>query len=1049
MNKKWITCLALAVAGICKGQVLDWENEKVFGINKEAVHTDFIPYANLEQALKDEAPESPWLLTLDGIWKFRWARQPSERASDFFKTDFDDSGWKTIPVPCNMEMQGYGTPIYTNITYPFTPDPPRVMDSVAVDWTLHKEPNPVGSYRRYFDLPADWKGKEIFIHFDGVQSAFYIWVNGQKVGYSENSMSPAEFDITKYLGPGRNLVAVEVYKFSDGSYLEDQDMFRFSGIFRSVYLCAAPKLRIRDYFLQSTLSADLSTAGLSVRTDLKNADRKPFAAAVVEVSVYKPDGELLNHRLFAAKEIGPIGGGGERSCLLTAVVDHPVLWSAETPALYKVVMTLKDKKGMVLECVGSDFGFRKIAIRDSRLYINNKPVLLKGVNRHEVHPRYGKAIPLITMVRDIRLMKQYNINTVRTCHYPDDPRWYKLCDRYGLYVIDEANLETHGMGDRLTKDPAWKAAYVDRETSLVQRDKCHPSVVVWSMGNESWGGENFVAGRKAILGLDSTRPIHYEGYNDVADIESGMYPSVSALMAEGEKKSFKPFFMCEYAHAMGNAVGNLKEYWEVIESHPRLIGGCIWEWVDQGVDKGIPGDTAGRTFFAYGGDLGDQPNDGSFSIKGLVTSDRRVKPELEEVKKIYQYVRISPEDPVNGRLRITNNYCFTNLGKFGLFWTLERDGEVIQSGQMPAPGLAPGESAVIVVPLDRLIQGQCHSEYFLKVELQLREDALWARLGHVVAWQQIAVPYPGSAEAGIAENGPAGLGSPDMVESDTGLRIRGRSFDVEFDKRTGVISSLSYNGRRVIVSGPVFNLYRARMDNDRTRERGPAIEWMKAGYDSLQYTLDSFWTEKTGNSEIVVRSVTDARTRSGFSVRNSMQYIINGNGALRITARMEPGKKDLDIPRLGLKMALDERLEDVEWYGRGPHENYADRKESAAIGRYSRTVTEMVEPYERPQGMANREDVRWVRLTDGEEEGILIVAGGRMSFTALHYTDQDLAKARHLYELKPRKEIILSLDYAQLGIGNASCGPTPLPAYYIPDAPAQLSFTIQPYRLHL
>lgn len=1031
-------------------QVNDWENEQVVGINKEATHVTYIPYANERQAVKDVAEESPYYNCLNGSWKFNWVKQPSERPAAFYKTDFDDSRWKEIPVPSNMESEGYGTPIYTNITYPFAPDPPRIMSPVDTNWTKYKEPNPVGSYRRYFTIPADWNGKETFLHFDGVQSAFYIWINGQKAGYSENSMSPAEFDITKYVRPGKNLVAVEVYKYSDGSYLEDQDMFRFSGIFRSVYVYAAPKVHIRDYFLQTDLAGDFSTAALSIRTTMKNDGPVKSPAALLEVSVYQPDGMLLNNKVFAAGEITPLTAGAEEIYSLEATVAHPLLWSAEDPALYKVVITLKDKKGNILEVLSSDFGFREVKIRDSRLYVNGHPVLLKGVNRHEVHPKYGKTIPLATMIRDIELMKLYNINTVRTCHYPDDPEWYKLCDKYGLYVIDEANLETHGMGDQLTRDPKWKAAYVDREVRLVERDKNHPSVIIWSMGNESWGGENFVAGRSAILKLDHSRPIHYEGDNSVADIESSMYPSVNSLIEAGEKQSPKPFFMCEYAHAMGNAIGNLKEYWDAIEGHKRLIGGCIWEWVDQGVDKPIPGDNTGKTFFAYGGDFGDMPNDGTFSIKGLVTSDRQVKPELEEVKKIYQYIGISPGDLAKGEISITNKYDFINLHRFDITWTLAEDGKILQSGMLPVLDLEPGASATVTVPFVRpaLRPG---AEYWLKIECKLREDLIWGKKGHAVAVEQMALPFPVPAKAAIVDADLPGL---DLTQNDKEVDIRGKSFALSFDKATGMLSSLVYGNRTIInnvvnginngLNGPAFNLYRARMDNDRTKERGPAIEWMQAGYDSLQYVLKDCKIEKTSDKLIGITTVTDAVTRSGFTVSTTMRYTISGNGFINITAEFVPAKNGLDIPRLGIRMALNEGLENVTWYGRGPHENYSDRKESALFGQYSRTVSDMLEPYERPQGMANREDLRWLKITDTDDEGVLIVASGKLNFTTLHYTDQDLWAAKHLYQLKPRKETILSLDYEQLGIGNASCGPIPLPQNYILAKPATISFSIRP-----
>ncbi|MVT12246.1 glycoside hydrolase family 2 TIM barrel-domain containing protein [Chitinophaga tropicalis] len=1028
--------IAIFLPACVSAQSNDWENEQVYGIHKEATHVTYIPYANAEQALKDVPAVSPYYLSLNGTWKFNWVKQPSERPVNFYSAAFDDASWKTIPVPSNMEMQGYGTPIYTNIIYPFKKDPPRVMGEVPADWTTFREPNPVGSYRRYFELPGAWSGKEVFIHFEGVISAFYIWINGQKVGYSENSMSPAEFDITPYLKPGKNLVAVEVYKWSDGSYLEDQDMFRFSGIHRNVFLFATPKTHIRDYFIQPELTADFSKAVFRVKSAVKNNGPGRSVAGVLEAVLYTPDGKQLS---LLKKDIPAIAANGGQSFTLETPVASPRLWSAETPDLYTCLLTLKDNKGKVLEVLRSDFGFRKVEIRDRQLYVNGEPVLLKGVNRHEVHPAYGKAVPLETMIRDITLMKQYNINTVRTCHYPNDPEWYKLCDRYGLYVVDEANLETHGADDLLTKDPRWKGAYVDREVRLVERDKNHPSVVIWSLGNESWGGENFVAGKAAILAIDKSRPIHYEGYNEIADIESSMYPSVNTLKEEGEKSSAKPFFMCEYAHAMGNAIGNLREYWNVIESHQRLIGGCIWEWVDQGVNKQLPG---GGTFFGYGGDFGDVPNDGTFSIKGLITSDRKVKPELNEVKKVYQYIRIKAEDILQGKIRVENRYDFINLNRFAASWSLSEDGKVIQSGVLPSLDVRPNQSAEVLIPFT-MPELRSGAAYWLKVDFSLKEDALWAKQGHSVAFEQFAVPFQTPAAPVIQQDEVASL---EVLRDDSTVTIHGKTFEASFNTATGYLLSLIYNGRAVIAAGPSFNLYRATMDNDRTKERGPYLEWEKAGYDSLQYKLISFKVDTVNEKYVRITTVTDATAGTGFAATTTIEYIVYGNGYIDVKAAFNPARAELAIPRLGLRMMLKEGLENVEWYGRGPHENYADRKESASMGRYEGTVAGMLEQYERPQGMGNREDIRWVKLTNEDNEGIMIVAGSQLSFTALHYTDQDLHRAAHLYQLQPRRETVLSLDYAQQGIGNASCGPDQLPEYKIATAPAIIHYRLMPYQ---
>jgi beta-galactosidase len=943
-----------------------------------------------------------------------------------------------------MEMHGYGTPIYTNITYPFKYDPPRVMGAVPADWTLHREPNPVGSYRHYFEVPANWNGKEVFIHFKGVQSAFYCWVNGQRVGYSENSMSPAEFNITRYIKPGKNVLAVEVFKFSDGSYLEDQDMFRFSGIHRGVYLYASSPLHIRDFFLNSELSADYKTAALNIKTAIKNQASAKSAVGKLEVFLYNAAGELLNNKPIAAKDVAAIRAGGEMALTIQAPVPSLQLWSAEAPVLYTVVLVLKDNKDNTLQVLSSKFGFRKVEIKNRQLYINGVPVLLKGVNRHEVHPKYGKTIPVETMIRDIQLMKQYNINTVRTCHYPNDPEWYRLCDQYGLYVIDEANLETHGAGDQLSKDPKWKTAYIDRQERLVQRDKNHASVIIWSMGNESWGGENFTAAKTAILAIDQSRPIHYEGYNDIADIESTMYPSVSTLKSEGEKPSAKPFFMCEYAHAMGNAIGNLKEYWEVIESHQRLIGGCIWEWVDQGVNKPVPGNTTGETYYGYGGDFGDVPNDGTFSIKGLVTSDRTIKPEIEEVKKVYQYIKIKPVNVLTGSIEIVNKYNFINLDQFDFTWSLSANGKIIQSGMLAPLQLAPGQTARVTIPFSQPV-ALPGAEYWLRLDARLKQDAAWAPQGYSVAFEQIALPVAAPAKLAIAVNELADL---TINQTNGALTVYGKAFEAAFDKTTGTLSLLKYNNKTIIEgagNGPLFNLYRATMDNDRTQERGPYLEWEKAGYDSLQYKLRAFTINEINKKYLTLTTVTDAVTTSGFTTATTIQYVVYGNGYIKVHASFEPGSGTLNIPRLGLKMILQDGHENVQWYGRGPHENYADRKESAPVGQYRRTVTDMLEPYERPQGMANREDLRWVTVCDEDNDGIMIVAKDRLSFTALHYTDQDLHKAAHLYQLRPRKATVFCLDYAQQGIGNASCGPDQLPQYKIPFKPAAISFTIQPY----
>lgn len=1041
--KKLFLFLMLNVNVNILGQVLEWENEAVFGINKEAGHATYVPYASIKQALADVAAESPYYSSLNGAWKFNWVKQPSERPADFYKTSFDDSKWGTIPVPSNMEMEGYGTPIYTNYTYPFKNDPPRVMGEVPQDWTAYREPNPVGSYRRYFNIPEDWDGKEIFINFDGVISAMYLWINGEKVGYSEGSMNPAEFNITKYVEPGRNLLAVEVYKYSDGSYIEDQDMYRFSGIHRGVYLYAAPKTHVRDFFLTSDLSGDFKSAVFNVKAALKNYTGKKSDKLSLEISLYEPDGKLLDNKILITKEVEQLAENAEAVYKLSANIKEPKLWSAETPYLYAAILTLKDKKGKTLEVLTSKFGFRKVEIKESRLFVNGEPILLKGVNRHEVHPKYGKAVPVASMIQDLELMKKININTVRTCHYPDDPVWYKLCDKYGMYIVDETNLECHGHMD-ISKYPSWIPAFVDRMERLIERDKNHACVIIWSFGNEAGNGDNFLAMREAGKALDTTRPFHYEGRNNAADFDSYMYPSVKWLIAAAQKESDRPIFMCEYAHAMGNSVGNLKEYWDAIESNKRLIGGCIWEWVDQGIEAPIPGAKNGETYIAYGGDLGDVPHDGTFSVKGLTTSYREYTPKMEEVKKCYQYIKMSPEDLLSGKITVVNKYDFTNLNKFDLYWSLAEDGKVIQSGTLSSLNLEPNQSASVTIPFIKpaLASG---AEYWVKAEFKLREDASWASKGYTMAWEQFPVPFDVPAKPVIDQSE---LPELTFTENDNEINISGKTFAVSFDKTSGNISGLTYGEQKIIEgaqNGPAFNLFRATLDNDREQDWGGRVKWTEAGYDNLKYVLKNIKAKKINGKAAEVTTLTEATTVSGFKVSTTVKYVIYGNGFISVDAGFTPDTNSMPIPRLGLRMALYEGLENAEWYGLGPHENYSDRKTSADFGQYKKTVDEMVESYEHPQGMGNREDVRWVKLSDDKDSGVMIVANGKLSFTALHYTDQDLEQAAHPYDLKRRKETILSLDYAQMGLGNASCGPTPLPEYYIPFKPASISFSIRPY----
>ncbi|QNL51563.1 DUF4981 domain-containing protein [Olivibacter sp. SDN3] len=1032
----------------------EWENEKVFQLNREPAHATAIPFSNEQQAIANIDSNATFYQSINGLWKFNWSKSPNERPKDFYKKNFNDSKWVDFKVPANWEVNGYGTPIYTNITYPFKVEPPAIMKAVDTSWTKNKEPNPVGSYRKQVNIADDWGDKQIYIHFEGVQSAFYLWVNGEKVGYSEGSMTGASFDITDYVETGRsNLIAVEVYKWSDGSYLEDQDMFRLGGIHRDVYLYAKPKMHIRDFFLKADFPENFSSADFMADVWLNNLGKGSDLNGSISVKLLDAEGEEVFTKPLEEKINRKLSfnifnrNHDEEFYQLQVTVENPHLWSAEAPYLYTALITLKDKDNQVTEVLSAKFGFRKVEIKDSQLLVNGKAVLLKGVNRHETHPDYGKAVPYASMLEDIMLMKQNNINTVRTSHYPNDPKWYKLCDEYGLYVIDEADVETHGAKADLGNSESWRAAYVDRHQRMVQRDKNHPSVIIWSLGNESWGHENFKAARQAVLAIDNSRPIHFESYNEVADIESTMYPSVQSLLESGQKASEKPFIMCEYGHAMGNAIGNLQEYWDVIENHKRLIGGCIWEWVDHGLSKQIPGATPDETYFAYGGDFGDKPNDGNFCMDGILTPDRKPTAKLEEVKKVYQYVSIKPANLLQGTVNILNKYAFLNLNNFTIDWTLSEDGKEIQQGTLPLIDLAAGDSTIANIPITQPVL-KPKASYYLQVNVRSVKDEKWGPAGQIVATDQFKIPYQMVQTANRTDT-LTSLPDIFVLQKEEEVTLIGKDFHVGFDRNTGFISSLAYNNNQLIDGdqyGPKLQLYRATLDNDRDKDWGEPIAWEKEGYDSLTYTVSNFNINTGDSKSVQITAAVTATTKSGYEVNSNMVYTVYGNGTIHLSTYINPQREGgLPLSRIGFTMALNAGNDLVEWFGRGPHENYVDRKEAAFMGRYQKSVEEMAEHYMRPQSMGNREDTKWIKINNRNQEGLVIIADDKLSFSALHHTEQDLRRAKHPHELATRPEIIVNLDYAQRGLGNGSCGPIVLPAYQIPNEPVHFSFSILPY----
>ena len=1014
----------------------EWENELIFGVNKEPGHNTYIPYPSIESLKADKTFEKPWetpnsdyYLSLNGNWKFNWVKQPSERPANFYKMNYDVSAWKEIPVPSNWEMHGYGTPIYTNITYPFKNNPPLIQPQKG--YTNEIEVNPVGSYRREFTIPAGWDGKEIMLHFNGVYSGIYVWINGQKVGYSEGANNDAEFNITKYVKTGTNTIAAEVYRFTDASYIEDQDMFRLSGIHRDVYVYATPKVHVRDYFLKSEFNGnDFNAATFKAELSVRNYGNSTAKAETAELSLLDPSGKEV---VTLSQSIASLKGSTEQKYDLQAKVNNPLLWSAENPHLYTAIVSLKNSEGEVTEAMSSKFGFRKIEIKNKRVYINNKAVFFKGVNRHDIHPQYGKAVPKESMIEDILLMKNHNINMVRTSHYPNDPKMYAMYDYYGLYIMDEADLENHGNGS-ISDKPSWIPAFVDRIERVIERDKNHPSVIFWSLGNEGSNGENFAAMSKRAREMDS-RPIHYEGKNEVADIRSQMYPDMKDLNRIDQMDEDKPYFFCEYAHSMGNAPGNLGEYWDYIEKSQRIIGGCVWDWVDQGINK--YGDSADKYY--YGGDFGDKPNDKDFSCNGLTTPDRRVTAKLLEAKKVFQYIKMTPLALMSGKIEIENKYAFTNLNEFDITWEVIKDGVKSESGTIPSINLEPDEKLPVVIPYDKNLE--IGKEYFLNVYFSLKNKTRWADKGHVVASEQFALtsrPVVPMVDANT-------LNALDISTQGKDLVIKGGDFGITFDTNSGVMKSLRYDDQEMIHqnNGFALNWYRS-ISNDKYTDQN---------YYPTTYGKPLFSYQVADDKKsITILSYMDATIayRNPVVIPHLVKYVIYGNGTVDVDASFTLPQNSAIVHRLGLQVVLPQEFENIQWYGRGPHENYWDRKRSAYFGQFDKTVKEMEEEhYIRAQSMGSREDVRWFIISDKNNRGLKITSKDQLSFSALHFSDKDLWEAEHDFELNNirKPQVYLSLDCIQQGLGNASCGPRPLPEYMIPvNQPVGYSFRIEPVR---
>ncbi len=1026
----------------------DWENPGIFSQNREIPHATLISFSDEESALTADKNNSPDYLLLDGIWKFYYANSPDERPFWFIKDDYDTREWVDIEVPSNWQMRGYDVPIYVNITYPHKKNPPFIEHT----W------NPVGSYKRNFKVPREWKDKEVFLNFGAVSSAFYVWVNEQPVGYFQDSKTPAEFNITRYLKRGNNSLAVEVYRWCDGSYLEDQDFWRLSGIQRSVFLHARPKTYMSDFFFRGDLENNYRDGLLKLDVLLKNIESNE-TDFTVEVSLDDNGQKIYSDSKDIVIEQDIVSVNFEKS------LPEIKRWSAETPELYSLVICLRDTKGNIMECVSSKVGFRKVEITDSQLLVNGVAVYLKGTNLHEHHDVNGHVIDEATILKDIKVMKSNNINAVRTSHYPQQELWYEMCDKYGLYIIDEANIESHGIGYHkditLADKPEWAAAHLDRMKNMVERDKNHPSVIIWSLGNEAGDGNNFLNNYKWAKERDNTRPVQYERAEKSTnttekhtDIICPMYARIEQIEAYAkDENNDRPLILCEYAHAMGNSTGNLQDYWDVIEKYPKLQGAFVWDWVDQGLLKT---DENGENYWAYGGDFGEEgiPSDGNFCINGLVWPDRTGKPGLNEVKKAYQYIEFEPVNLHTGMIRIKNKYDFTSLSEFNFDWEIMLDGKIIQSGKLSIPGFEPKAETNVLLPFEEIIPVP-GSEYFLNIRASRSDEWNSVPQNHVYAAEQFKLPV-------FSLPTPSGRDTITYLQTDIfgdKLHVSGVDMKVVFNLETGRIESYNYKGRELLRKGPEPDFWRPPTDNDYGYGMNRLMGvWKKAGERSVITKADIDKPEPGKVTVVFKYNILGEENNkiAGYST----VYTILGSSDIVISNSFNKISDNIpEIPRMGMQMQLPEEFTNLKWYGRGPHENYTDRKSSAFIGLYESTVADQYVPYIRPQENGYKTDTRWLTLTDDSGTGILVTGEPIFSFAALNYIHDDFespgrlsmyrrdAKSAntHTNDVKPRDFVNLNIDLGQMGVGGDDSWWAPIhPQYRLLESSYTYSFRIRP-----
>lgn len=1010
MQKLLFSFLAIFSALLAGAQQNEWENPAILDQHKEKSHVTFMLYNDAATAAKDDYAQSSRYRSLNGEWKFVYADKPADAVKDFYAPSLNDAAWKSIPVPSNWEMKGFGIPIYTNVTYPHPRNPPYVDNNY----------NPVGTYRKTFTVPENWDGQEVILHFGSISGYAQVYVNGQKAGMTKAAKTPAEFNITKLLKKGENLLAVQVYRWHDGSYLEDQDFWRLSGIERDVYLQAYPKSSIWDFFLKADLDAKYTNGIFSAVVDIRKFEGAANTGSVLV--------ELLDKQgknVFRQEKKITGGTGDITQVSFNGTVKNPLKWSAEYPNLYTCLITQKDAAGKTIGVTSSKTGFRKVEIKNAQLHVNGMPVLVKGTNRHEHDEVDGHTLTTESMIRDIKLMKLFNINAVRNSHYPNDPRWYKLCDEYGLYLVDEANIETHGMGAEWqggfdkSKHPAylplWAPAHLDRIQRMVERNKNHASIIVWSMGNECGNGPVFYEAYKWMKQRDAARPVQFEqaGENSNTDIVCPMYPGINDMKryAAATDKT-RPYIMCEYSHAMGNSSGNFKTYWDIVASSKQMQGGFIWDWVDQGLKTKT---TDGRTFWAYGGDLGGYhlQNDENFCANGLVAADRTPHPGLYEVKRYYQPINFKVKDAALGIVTVKNDFAFTNLDQYAFAWGISNNGGPGELHTFSVE-LAPGKEKEIKLPLP-MIKALPGTEFFVHLHAYTKTATSLVPAGWEVASEQFSL----NGVSWFARDFDKG-GELKVTTEGNRLKFSSGNVSGEFDTRNGNLNTYTINNHRVVGRFPQPFFWRAPTDNDfGANFQSYAGAWRTAHLNKEVKKVT------VGEKSAEGMKITVEYELNDVQAPYTVEYLIQNDGAIKVTASIDlTGKKLPELPRFGMRLELPRQFDNLEYYGRGPWENYEDRNNASFIGLFKDKVqNQWVKHYIRPQENGYHTDTRWLSLKNAAGQGLVIEGTQPLGFSALNVMTEDLdpgltKKQQHPTDVKPRDNVFLHVDLRQRGVGG-------------------------------